>query len=249
MGYKFAFDLGSTSCGWAVVKTDEDQNVIDFEDMGVRIFPDGRDDKTKQPLCVSRRDARTSRVRHDRILERKEKVLNLLKENGMMFSDNDERKNPYQSRAEAVSKLISLSELGRVLFQLSLRRGFKSNRKETKNDEGGKLKKATEELKQKLNNQTLGQFLWKQFEDDRKNGEVKAKKIRFSEQFVENKIIDGALYPTREMYEEEFEKIWAEQSKYYPVLTEDLRQKFYNAIFYQRPLKPQELGFCIFEDG
>ena len=90
MGYKFAFDLGSTSCGWAVVKTDEDQNVIDFEDMGVRIFPDGRDDKTKQPLCVSRRDARTSRVRHDRILERKEKVLNLLKENGMMFSDNDE---------------------------------------------------------------------------------------------------------------------------------------------------------------
>ncbi|MCR5506445.1 MAG: type II CRISPR RNA-guided endonuclease Cas9 [bacterium] len=245
MGYKFAFDLGSTSCGWAVVKTDENQNVIDFEDMGVRIFPDGRDDKTKQPLCVSRRDARTSRVRHDRILERKEKVINLLKENGMMFSDNDERKNPYQLRAEAVLKQISLSELGRVLFQLSLRRGFKSNRKEIKNDEGGKLKKATEELKQKLNNQTLGQFLWQKFEEDNKKGV----KIRFSEQFIGTKIKDDSLYPTREMYEEEFEKIWAEQSKYYPVLTEDLKQKFYNAIFYQRPLKPQELGFCIFEDG
>ncbi len=249
MGYKFAFDLGSTSCGWAVVKTDENQNVINFEDMGVRIFPDGRDDKTKEPLSVSRRNARTSRVRHNRILERKEKILNLLKENNMMFSDNDERKNPYELRADAVSKQISLSELGRVLFQLSLRRGFKSNRKENKTDEGGKLKKATEELKQKLNNQTLGQFLWQKFQDNKKNGEEKSDKTRFSEQFVGNKIKEDSLYPTREMYQDEFEKIWAEQSKYCSILTDALKKKFNNAIFYQRPLQAQELGFCMFEDG
>ena len=249
MGYKFAFDLGSTSCGWSVVKIDENQNVIDFEDMGVRIFSDGRDDKTKEPLSVSRRNARTSRVRHDRILERKEKILNLLKENGMMFSDTDERENPYELRADAVSKQISLSELGRVLFQLSLRRGFKSNRKENKNDEGGKLKKATEELKQKLNNQTLGQFLWKKFQDNKKNGEEKSDKTRFSEQFVGNKIKEDSLYPTREMYQDEFEKIWAEQSKYCSILTDALKKKFNNAIFYQRPLRTQELGFCMFEDG
>ena len=130
-------------------------------------------------------------------------------------------------------------------LNLSLRRGFKSNRKEIKKDDGGKLKKATEVLREKLDGKTLGAFLWERFCDNNGKGE----KTRFSEQFVGNKIIDGALYPTREMYKEEFEKIWAEQSKHYTILTKDLKQKFYNAIFYQRPLKPQELGFCIFEDG
>ena len=255
MGYKFAFDLGSTSCGWSVVEIDENQNVIGFEDMGVRIFPDGRDDKTKEPLSVSRRNARTSRVRHNRILERKEKVLNLLKENNMdNFILNPQRhkkdeNNPYKLRADAVSKQIPLSELGRVLFNLSLRRGFKSNRKENKTDEGGKLKKATEELKEKLNNQTLGQFLWQRFQDNRINGEEKAGKTRFSEQFVGTKIKDDSLYPTREMYQDEFEKIWTEQSKYYSILTDELKQKFNNAIFHQRPLQAQERGFCMFEDG
>ena len=45
MKYKFAFDLGSTSCGWSVVRIDDENNVIGFEDIGVRIFPDGRDAK------------------------------------------------------------------------------------------------------------------------------------------------------------------------------------------------------------
>ena len=45
MAYKFAFDLGSSSCGWAVVEVDENQNVLCLKDMGVRIFTDGRNYK------------------------------------------------------------------------------------------------------------------------------------------------------------------------------------------------------------
>lgn len=247
MGYKFAFDLGSTSLGWSVVSIDENENVIGLEDMGVRIFPDGRDEKSKEPLSVSRRIARTSRVRHDRILQRKEQLLKLLKENNMTFSNDDERKNPYELRAKAITENISLPELGRVLFNLSLRRGFLSNRKELKKDKDGDIKKATEALLQQLNDKTLGQFLWEKIENN-KNNNIK-EKIRFSEQFIGDKIKDNALYPTREMYQDEFNKIWENQSKYYPLLTNELKNKFFNIIFYQRPLKPQTLGFCMFEDG
>ena len=71
MKYKIGIDLGSTSLGWAVVKLDDNNNPSDLLDMGVRIFPDGRDVKSHEPLCVGRRIARGSRNRHDRILIRK----------------------------------------------------------------------------------------------------------------------------------------------------------------------------------
>lgn len=253
MGYKFAFDLGLTSCGWSVVKVDEFQNVISFEDMGVRIFPDGRKYRNPEPLCVERRDKRSLRKRFDRILERKVKVLCLLKENGMMFSSDDERKNPYELRALAVNKRLPLSEFGRILFNLSFRRGFKSNRKEIKKDNKNNsgLSKAMKELDTLLSGKTLGEFLYEKFCKNYKNrgNNNKIEKTRFSEQFDGQKLKDGALYPTREMYEFEFEKIWSKQAEFHSVLTDELKRKFYNAIFYQRPLKPQQLGFCMVEDG
>ena len=136
MKYKFAFDLGSISCGWSVVRIDDENNVIGFEDIGVRIFPDGRDAKSKEPLQVARRNARCARARNDRILQRRHKIIDLLKANGMIQNNNnkdknsDERKNPYELRAKAVDEKVSLPELGRIMYNLSLRRGFKSNRKE-----------------------------------------------------------------------------------------------------------------------
>lgn len=251
MKYKFAFDLGSTSCGWSVVRIDDENNVIGFEDIGVRIFPDGRDAKSKEPLQVARRTARGARVRNDRILQRRHKIIDLLKQNGMIYNNNnkdknsDERKNPYELRAKAVDEKVSLTELGRIMYNLSLRRGFKSNRKELQKEGGGKTKQAMEKLKQELNGQTLGQYLWNKMQ------EYKGKeKIRFSNLFDGNKIKDGSVYPSREMYEDEFDRIWSEQAEFYDILkNEDLKNDFHNAIFYQRPLKPQQRGFCEFEDG
>lgn len=75
-------------------------------------------------------------------------------------------------------------------------------------------------------------------------------KIRFSNIFDGNKIKDGSVYPSREMYEDEFNRIWQKQAEFYDILkNEDLKNAFYNAIFYQRPLKSQQRGFCEFEDG
>ncbi|GEM_PF-123027 len=245
MKYKFAFDLGSTSCGWSVVRIDDENNVIGFEDIGVRIFPDGRDAKSKEPLQVSRRNARGARVRNDRILQRRHKIIDLLKQNGMIYNNTDERKNPYELRAKAVDEKVSLPELGRIMYNLSLRRGFKSNRKELQKEGGCKTKQAMEKLKQELNGQTLGQYLW-----DKMQQLQGKEKIRFSNLFDGNKIKDGSVYPSREMYEDEFDRIWQKQAEFYDILkNEDLKNSFHNAIFYQRPLKPQQRGFCEFEDG
>ena len=51
------------------------------------------------------------------------------------------------------------------------------------------------------------------------------------------------------MYEDEFDRIWSKQAEFHDILTDELKGKFYNAIFFQRPLKPQQRGFCMFEDG
>ncbi len=61
---------------------------------------------------------------------------------------------------------------------------------------------------------------------------------------------DGKLYdvyPTREIYQDEFDKIWSTQEKYHPALmTQDAKACIHNIIFYQRPLKAQERGKCAY---
>ena len=55
------------------------------------------------------------------------------------------------------------------------------------------------------------------------------------------------MYPTRELYEDEFNKIWQAQSQHYPeLMTAEARQRVHQAIFRQRPLKPQRRGKCTY---
>jgi CRISPR-associated endonuclease Csn1 len=251
MRYKLGIDLGSTSLGWAIVKIDENNKPIEFLDMGVRIFPDGRDDKTKEPLCVSRRNARSSRVRLDRLLIRKDAVLDLINNNGMSFKivdkkfiDNNKKIcawDPYYLRTRALDEKLTLPELGRVLFHLSLRRGYLSNRKEDGDEnEKSKIASAIKNLESELkdkNYRTLGEFQY-------------IKKIyRFNMEYDKKDAKEDSIYPFRKLYEYEFNQIWDKQASFYPQLTGDLKKKFSDAIFYQRPLKEQEKGFCLFEDN
>lgn len=57
MHYMLGLDMGATSIGWSVFDL-QTRRIIDF---GVRIFDDGREDKSKAALCVKRRDARSAR--------------------------------------------------------------------------------------------------------------------------------------------------------------------------------------------
>ncbi len=61
---------------------------------------------------------------------------------------------------------------------------------------------------------------------------------------------DGKLYdvyPTRQIYEDEFNKIWAAQAAHYSdLMSDELRERVRYVIFTQRPLKPQKLGKCTY---
>jgi len=232
MRYKLGLDLGSTSLGWAVAALNEKDEIVDLVDLGVRIFPDGRDAKTHTPINVNRRDARTARRRGDRVKLRKDMTMKLIEKYGLGFQINEKLENPYKLRAAALGRKLSPDELGRVLFHLALRRGFKSNRKETRGEDGGKLKQATLALQTSIGDKTLGQW------------QNETGKYRFSNQFDGDKIKDGAFYPTRKMYEDEFKAIFKAQE-----IDDKTREEFYDAIFFQRPLKPQDVGNCMFEEG
>lgn len=58
------------------------------------------------------------------------------------------------------------------------------------------------------------------------------------------------LYPSRRMIESEFERIWSRQAEFHPQLqSQDVCEKFFDAIFHQRPLKSPApmVGRCPLE--
>ncbi|MBQ8481189.1 MAG: type II CRISPR RNA-guided endonuclease Cas9 [Alphaproteobacteria bacterium] len=246
MNYRLGIDLGTSSLGWCCLKT-ENSEVVDILDMGVRIFPDGRNDKSKDPLCVARRDARSSRTRLKRFKQRQRQLINHLQQSGLLPANTADLKkleglNPYELRAIAVYKKISPYELGRAIFHINQRRGFLSNRQEERNKNNTKTQKAMDNLQDRINEcncSTLGEFLFK------------SGHYRFKNETDTNgnlKVDADTLYPNRQMYQDEFEKIWAKQKEFYPdILTNDLKKKIQNDIFYQRPLRRQETGFCWLE--
>ena len=83
MKYRLGLDLGTNSIGWAVYSLDDENEPQKLEDMGVRIFSDGRDPKTKEPLAVARRTARGQRKIIYRRKLRRKATFRLLQEQGL----------------------------------------------------------------------------------------------------------------------------------------------------------------------
>ena len=246
--WRLGLDLGTNSIGWSVFSLDDDNNVQELIDLGVRIFSDGRDPKTKEPLAVERRTARSQRKLIYRRKLRRKQAFRLLQTQGFFPTTKEEcmklkSLNPYELRIKALDNKLEPYELGRALFNLAVRRGFKSNRKDGSREETSE-KKATDEIKSQSEMQThlesaikesgcrtITEFLVKK---QKENGGLR---------FVPGRM---TYYPTRKMYEDEFFQMKAEQIKHYPNLDGDA---IYKSIFYQRPLKAQSRGYCIYETG
>lgn len=247
MKYKLGLDMGATSIGWAVVDLDNKTLV----DAGVRIFDDGREDKSKASLCVKRRNARGMRRLNNRKHIKTAELLSKLQEYGLFPQDPKQMEafkqvNPYELRHKALDEQISLFELGRILLQLAKRKGFKSNRKDNR-EEGGKLKAGYEKLlleMQEKSARTYGEYLYLKHINNPKDN------LRLKNMFDDTGKFQGGLFPFREVYQQEFDKIWEKQSSYYPaVLSEERRKTLRDIIFFQRPLKEAEEGECLFEKG
>ena len=237
--YRLGLDVGTNSIGWAAVKLDEDGESCGVLDMGVRIFPDGRDAKSEASNAVDRRLARGQRRRRDRYLKRRGGLMCALIDLGLMPKDAAERKaleelDPYKLRAAALDRPLEPYELGRALFHLDQRRGFKSNRKAGVKDESEakETQAGISDLRASIEAsgaRTLGEFLARRHE---KGEPVRARS-------------GLGLYPDRAMYEDEFNKIREAQHH----LSGEQWDKLREIIFFQRPLKPVDPGWCQFEGG
>jgi CRISPR-associated endonuclease Csn1 len=276
--WRLGLDLGTNSIGWAVIALDSDLKPKEVIKHGPRIFSDGRDPKSGEPLAAERRLARGIRKNIRRRKQRRKTLFRLLqnenlfpktkKEAGWVSDPKGTNRpsltngkaetacgglkaiNPYEMRVKALDEKLAPFELGRALFHLGVRRGFKSNRKDAPeekptadgNEDIAEIKdKAPDKIKQgekillfqdelrQSNTRTLGEYLLK-------IGLGIDKKTRFT--------ADGSIfYPTRKMYEDEFSAIRNKQEVFYPALN---WEGIYNAIFFQRPLKAQERGKCQF---
>ncbi|WP_190304322.1 type II CRISPR RNA-guided endonuclease Cas9 [Flavobacterium branchiophilum] len=251
-------DLGTNSIGWAIRDTNKNGNQI--VDTNVIVFPQGVGEEkgVEFSLASERTKHRSSRKLYRRRKKRKTDLLKILIENGFCpliideltiwseYKKGQEMKypttnfefsewlkiNPYEVRKKAVNQIVSKQELGRALYHLCQRRGFKSGRKDA--DAGKDLEqyKKEQEILGQSGFKTLGEYYFDLFQNDKK-----VRKTKFSAD-------DQEVNSSRISYIEEFNILMKAQN-----VSKELADSFFDAIFFQRPLKSQKgsVGKCTLE--
>ena len=242
-------DLGTNSIGWALVEIDENNIPYRIIIMGSRIIPLSPSDKDEfqRGLSItknqSRTVARTQRKGYDRKQLRKSDLKQILKKYNIFPSD-ELLKLPmldlWKLRSDSANpdENISAEQLGRILYMLNQKRGYKSARSEANADKKDTdyvqaVKGRYAQLKEK--NQTIGQF----FYNGLNNAHINDSYIRVKEE----------VYP-REAYIEEFDTIINAQKDKHDFLTDEVVNRLRNEIIYfQRKLKSQKglVSICEFE--
>lgn len=251
-------DLGTNSLGWAIL---DEQTVLKA---GVLVFEEGvnreQSDSLETPAAVRRAKRMARRLRFRRHLRRR-LILRILIDNNMCplsveelkawtqtghfpkdnvtFIDwlkSTDTRNPYCDRARSAAEKVDPLTLGRAIYHLAQRRGFKSGRKDQpeEGDEGtsarakelgvvkGDIARISAELEK--TGLTLGQFFYH---------EIKAgRKVR--------KQHTGR----NEHYQKEWERIAKVQN-----LDKTLAERLARTLFWQRPLREQSflVGKCPLE--
>lgn len=256
MRWRLGLDLGTNSLGWIAVGLNDAGAPERVIAIGSRIFSDGRDPKSGASLAVDRRAARAMRRRRDRFKQRQEALLKHLTQAGLFPADEAARKalealDPFELRAAALDRPLPLDHLGRALFHLNQRRGFKSNRKTDRgsDDDGGKIRVGMERLYAAMADngaRTLGEYLHRRRAKATSDNAIPAVRTRLRPETGEGAKGDGYdFYPDRRMLEEEFTAIWDAQRGFHPAaLTPETRERLFEVIFHQRPLKQPQVGTC-----
>lgn len=246
--YRLGLDIGTNSIGWCLYELDKGDEIVRLMRMGVRIFSDGRDPKTRTSLAVERRLKRQQRRQRERTVQRRHGFLNELIRANLLPEEEQARKalvnlDPYELRSRALDQAIPIPQLARALYHLARKRGFKSSRKDLGGGkdakESGKIAEGTAQLKAKIETEgcrTVGEWLW------RRHQQRIPVLARPSNQ--------GAyeFYPDRGLVLDEFDAIWAKQREFHgAVLSQDTYRRLRYFIAHQRPLKAVPAGACVLE--
>ncbi|WP_027003521.1 type II CRISPR RNA-guided endonuclease Cas9 [Hugenholtzia roseola] len=246
--FVLGLDVGTNSLGWALLDL-VSQKIIAAS---VAVFAAGKN-KTptgkEESRNAVRRLKRGMRRQFFRRRQRKAALLEALQILGWIEKDLPKQGKawekwlalcPYQLRAEALERKLTLEELARVFYNLALKRGFKSNRKALSEEEGSKkeedteTKKTTKKAKSDKKEdakpsmeemlgatrkalaeggfQTLGQYLYSLQKIESPQAAGLKPKIR------------GNHRAERKLYQEEFDRIWQAQVGFFAAQEIDLNQ-------------------------
>ncbi|MFI3268000.1 MAG: type II CRISPR RNA-guided endonuclease Cas9 [Rikenellaceae bacterium] len=235
-------DLGSASIGWSVISENEN-SAPSIIAIGSRILPFSPDDATEftQGKAISkntkRTQTRTQRKGYDRYQLRRENLTEFLRNRDMLPTEELIKlpKNAlWHLRAKSVSEMLSLEEIGRVLYHLNQKRGYKSAREDDSDKSQREYVKAIMDRHTQIVNEglTIGQFFYREL--------CVNKDYRIKEQ----------VFP-RAAYVDEFDKIINCQKAFYPkeFSDENISQLKDKIIYYQRKLKSCKhlVSLCEFE--
>jgi CRISPR-associated endonuclease Csn1 len=249
-------DLGSNSVGWTLTLPDG------IVAMGSRIFAEGVsagiEKGREESRGVERREARQLRRQTDRRARRLSKAYNLLAGTGFLppaaksshlalqnldgeLGNRHASQEPgathtlmYRLRARGLDQKLEADELGRALYSLAQRRGFKSNRKTLarEGEQEGQVKEGIAQFRKDIAEsgaRTIGEH--------------------FSKLDPTKRRIRGlGQWTGRDMFEAEFDLLCTAQQRHHTeVLTDAFVARLREALFYQRPLKPVMPGKCDLE--
>lgn len=168
-------------------------------------------------------------------------------------------KSPYQLRAELMeipfdfTKEIDRYKLGRALYHIAQRRGFRSSRKDAEaDDKGGRKELKSESKKSNAFDKALKEKFDKQLSDFKTIGIA----LAFVENNKERIRLDWIQHVVQRQYKDECSEIFTFQniginSTLYKSIVEDGNNRYNGAIFYRRPLRSQKglVGHCTLEKG
>lgn len=247
-------DLGVGSIGWSLITLDEGGHPTEILGMGSRIVPLTSDDMQefqKGKAITKNKDRtmkRSARRGLDRYQQRRAKLSRLLSEFGLGFPRPLMSLSPlalWGLRADAATegKVISLAELGRVLYHLNQKRGYRHSKSDESSKQDTEYVAAVKTRYAELRNEslTIGQYMYRYLSASAERGADALSCVHYR--------VKDQVYP-REAYMEEFDRIMAVQQKAYPeVLTSVVLQKLRDCIFFQRPLKSCKhlVSYCEFE--
>ena len=208
-------DLGTNSIGWALVneaeKKDEASQIIK---LGVRVNPLTVDEKTNfekgRPLSTNadRTLKRGMRRNLQRYKQRRENLIEILIKNGIIQKDTPltevGKGTTYQTlslRAKAARDKIELEDFAKVLLAINKKRGYKSSRKASNDEEGQPIDGMAIAKELYERNITPGQYVLELLEKDKK----------YIPDFYRSDL------------KQEFNAIWNNQKAFYPdILTNEL---------------------------
>ena len=244
--YRFAFDIGIGSCGWAVVSENETGNRR-IEDAGSRIFDSGEKADGKDRKSQERRGFRGVRRVLRRRSHRKYRLKNYLRYVHFM-TDMEIRCASEASmnqillvKVRGIDEKLTKAELLQVLIHACNHRGYKDFYEVTETDEA----QSQEEEDEKIN-QAAADRLDRSFEEShcRTISEYICQyctipgtdRIDYRNRFYKN---ENRMIIRRKHVENEVCTILKKQREWYPELTDQKIEKIMERIFSQRD----------FEDG